>query len=68
MKYITASQIIQINASITGVEPDANKQVKINSVFSSVDYYDTVEEQLASIMINLASHKYDVAYATTLLF
>lgn len=58
MNYITVKQIIQINEAITGVKVDASRVAKVNSVFASIDYYDTVQEQIACIVSSIIKNHY----------
>ena len=51
LKVLTAAQIVKINEEILGFKADESRQSRVESCLSSYYYYDTLEEQISSIVL-----------------
>lgn len=60
MKQILPSQIVKINEIVTGTPVDTVRKQKVKSAFASVDYYDTLQDQISCIVCSIVKNHYFV--------
>lgn len=58
MNQILPSQIVKINQIVTGIPVDNIRKQKVKSAFASVDYYDTLQHQIACIVCSIIKNHY----------